>query len=188
MDWKSVTEVLRNLAESLALVAAAGYFVYRWRRGNYTHNSSLSLDLKRQRSRTESKDDLVITANVRRGENWTVELRDARVQVGWDDQKRSVPLVGIDRRSYGLGKSQEADIKHEIVDFAKPSEAKPFLQLAPGDETQYSCWVQVPSDAVCSIELVILGKRPTRSGKIAQWRASAISMPLTLAIAPASNR
>lgn len=180
MDWKAAAEVLRNLTEAFALVAAAGYFVYRWRRGNYTHNSSISCERRRQPSRAQSKDYLTITASIRRGENWTVELRDARVQVRWgggERERETKPLIGIYRRSFKLSKSEDAGIEHEVVEF-KPSERKPFLQRAPRDETQYACWLEVPSEAVCSLELVALGKRPTLSGRIAQWRASAISMPL----------
>jgi hypothetical protein len=63
---------------------------------------------------------------------------------------------------------------HFVVNFGEPHEK--LLMLTPSEKTSFSCHFRVPKDAICTVELAVVGKKPY-SPVTGQWRASKVSMP-----------
>ena len=213
MDAKIYSEIAKNWGEVLAIaIGGGGYFLYRASRGAFTHNLSLSVKCRRKPSRNADRDYLAVTVNISKGERYTVELHDAAVKVSWQNGEqiltRVSPLSEVDRKHTKPEKLSARDWKGNVIPgrflerrlivFEETAWVDPFLRLAPGDQTQFSCCFEVPSTAVCTVEVAVVGKRawpswltgrgikrtwPTQlthgSNKVGQWRASAVSMPLS---------
>lgn len=174
-------EGAKGVAEILAVAAAALFFVHKWASGYLLINASVSLGTTRQKSSGSGKDVLAVMATIVKGDRNSLELHDGRVRVSWQGGQAVVPLVGVDRRSYQTERTGKWE--RRIVDFQSQSRENPFLWLAPGEEATLSAWVEVPTDAVCTVEAVTLGSRcrwPLKP-RLGQWRASAISAPIVVA-------
>jgi hypothetical protein len=213
MDAKVCSEIAKNWTEVLAIaIGGGGYFLYRASRGAFTHNLSLSLKCRRKPNPNADRDYLALTVNISKGERYTVELHDAAVRVSWPNGEqistRVSPLSEVDRKHTKPEKLSAKDWKGNVIPghflerrlivFGEMAWVDPFLRLAPGDQTQFSCCFDVPHAAVCTLEVVVVGKRAwpswltgrgskrawpswlTRgSKKVGQWRASAVSAPLS---------
>lgn len=194
-------EDFKNLTEGIAIIVGGVYFLYRSGRGSFTHNLSLSLDCSRKANPTADRDYLAVTVKISKGERYTVELHDAKVRVNdvilplnevYRKHTKPEKLEAKDRK----GKVMQGEfIERRVIDFAQNAWLAPFLRLAPGDQTQLSCWLDVPHAAICTLEVVVVGKRVWPSWiqrtrpfswwyargpgrKVGQWRASAISLLL----------
>lgn len=166
----------RDLLEVFALFAATLFFFYRFITGYFITNLSLSVTSFRQGSHSGGKDFLVVVAKLSKGERGSLSIHDAQVEVSWNGGKMQKPLIGIDRRSFTTDRSGSTERK--VIDFGRGSKKAPFLRLTPGEETHFSCYLEVPSESVCSVDVIVLGQNPA-SSLVGQWRASTISMPMT---------
>lgn len=224
---KEWAEIAKNFAEALGIIVGGGYFLYRSSRGAFTHNLSLCVECTRTNIPRTDSDCLTITAKLSKGERFTVELHDAQVRVRWPKGDQTLwptlrpdeiesntvsqtrHLSELERKHTKKEKIQAKGWKGQIfpgrflerrrIDLTHPEPAwvDPFLRLTPGEQTQFSCWLAVPHTAVCTVELIVLGKRAwpawlSRRGKekvllsrlergskkVPQWRASAVSAPL----------
>jgi len=171
-------ENLRNLTEVFAFIAAVIFFGYKFLTGYFITNLSLSLACSRQESLQEGKDHLAVVARLSKGERGSLDLHDAQVRASWSSDQLIKPLIGIERQSFETEKLGEAERK--VINFKCRSKTAPFLRLTPGEETSFACYFEVPSESICVVELIVLG-RLRRIKPIGQWRASAISTPLTKA-------
>ena len=62
-------------------------------------------------------------------------------------------------------------MKVACIDWDQVDNGRPRLHLAPGESTQYSNVFRVPRGATCTVEAIVIGKRPV-STRFGQWRAS----------------
>ena len=167
-------EDTKNLAEVFAFGSAAIFFLYKAITGYLITNLSISLSSSRHTAIDENTDWLTIVAKLTKGDRGSLDLHDAKVRVRWQEGEITERLIGYTRQGYK--NEPVGGITRTIVDFDSVHQLKPFLRLSPGEETSFSCYVEIPSDQVCTIELTVIGKmrRDRQSG---QWKASTISIP-----------
>jgi|HubBroStandDraft_1064217.scaffolds.fasta_scaffold331560_1 hypothetical protein len=168
---------IKDLAQILAWIAAAGFFTYKAISGYFVVDASLRLDCERKRAR--SRDFLSVTATLKKGERGAIALVDARVRVrnGGNSATIGEPqeLVGIRRLSY----ASDGDEKKKIT-FDRFSQDS-TLNFAPGDEMQFSAFFDVGTDDAYVIEAVVLARRVVPwigRPRFTQWRSSRVSLPL----------
>ncbi len=167
---------LYEVVQTLALAIAAVVFILRWSSGFFYVNLSLSLSTDRSKA-GEASDYLIVTAFIAKENYAAIELHDAKARVSWHNQSgpNSVvkELVGIYRliteRLNGVVKVTEW----------KKSRTAPLLQFPPHDRCHFACYFEVPSNAVCTVEVVVIGlKRNAILRRRPQWRVSSISIPV----------
>jgi hypothetical protein len=192
MDAKTWAEFVKNCAEALAIiVGGGGYFLYRSLRGAFTSNLSLSLSCARTKIPDTTEDWVAVKAKLSKGDRYSIELHDAQIRVSGPGVTTVCErFVGIDRRSYdtepikddkgnAIGKTRKA------IAFDRIAKSVPLLVLTPGEQTQFAHYVKVPSNSICTLEVVVVAKRwyhrwlrwEPNADKLGQWRASAVSMP-----------
>jgi hypothetical protein len=166
---------IKDIAQVTALLSTGAYFLYKLFVGQLIVNLSLSATC--QRFSLEGQPDDIVVCNIllKKGERGTVELHDAQIKATFNGKFITQPLLGIDRRSCITESISEKKIKK--INWEKRSEKSPFLNLSPGEESNFSCRIFVPKGEVCDIEFILLGKRKNHQ-KVSQWRASCISVPI----------
>jgi len=160
---------LLDWVQLLALLAAGVYFTVRVLQGWLIVNVSLSIATERIGLRV-GKDGLAIAVTITKGSVGSVRIEDTLVRVvspnGFVGRE---PLTGtrrviIDPVSYQIDPDFQERSKNVLYRFP------------PGESTVWSCWLEVPSEEVCTVEVVVIGhQRPSRFP--AQWRASSVSLP-----------
>jgi hypothetical protein len=179
---------VRALAEIFALVAAGVYFLYRLLSGYFFVNLSLALDCTRQRIRASAEDYLVVTATLTKGDKDSLRLHDAKVSVTWPGNESPEPkaLNGIDRKNHN-NVSRDGKQKMVINNFRETNTDRPLLNMTPNEMTSFSCYFEVPHDAICTVELAVLGEKvfkpesklwPKLFSPMVQWQASKVAMPI----------
>jgi hypothetical protein len=176
MEAKDFFDILKNIATTFALAAGGGYFIWKARSGYQIINVKLSLATSRSPiADSTDRDHLSISATFAKGDRGSVFIEDAQVRVKpATEVAREMPLAGVERLS-NQAITKGTRVRHQVL-WNTRSEDSPFLNLTPGEETQFGCYIDVPRDQPCSVEVVFLGHRPS-STRIGQWRASGVSMP-----------
>lgn len=169
IDWPTTIQMWANLAQVAAVFGALIYFGYRLVIGYLVVNVSISIELLRASS-ASGRDHLAVTVHLKKGEHGAMVLHDVAGRVTWSDGATDIAFAGFDRLTY------EQHENRARIRIDKPSSSKPLLTLPPGEETMIAAHVEVPSSAVCTVQVVVLGKimGGTRYG---QWRASAACLP-----------
>jgi hypothetical protein len=178
-------ETAKALAETIALIGAAGFFAYKIFAG-YLYVSLAVFVRSERRHLDEERDAIVVIIRLKKTGTGMIRLHDAQVlflPVG--GSSTALPLIGLQRRGQKaetIG-SRLSDwqgtvpIQRKIVDWDSSHESEARLQLAPGDETQFACHHVIPRAAVCAIELTILGQGRTWPN-VGEWKASHVSLPV----------
>ena len=141
-------ENIKDIAQIVALLGAGIFFIYKMITGYLRVNLSLAIECQRQKSVVGGADDLVVSLKLQKGPTGSVTLHDAQVRVSYEG---TVQALSVSTKS-------------------------PLLRLVPGEETQLAVACAVPVNAVCLVEVVIVGRR-IRSHPFCQWRASSVSLP-----------
>lgn len=189
-QWKTGTEIVKSLAEVFALLAAGGYFSYRWFTGYFVTNLSLSVSCRRG-SGDPDHEILAVSIALSKGDRGSIILHDASVRISWGRELEFAKvrrLIGVDRRSFGRQRPgdyrsrRDQEIvnrrRHEWKRIAwnRLSRTVPQLNLTPGEQTSFSCLVEVPAGMACLVEVAVLGQNPHWQ-RLGQWRSSIISLP-----------
>ncbi len=170
MEW------VKDLFQVVALMAAAGFFLYKVIAGHLFPNLEVSLDCSRQPNSHSGKDFLKITVTLTKGEYGTLRIHDVQARITSENSAaRFVSFIGVDRRSFLCERFNGQERK--IIDWVNRSKQNPFLQISPKEKTQFSAYTEIPQEVPCAIDVAILGKI-LASWKFGQWRASCISLPL----------
>jgi hypothetical protein len=171
-----MAEDAKAIAETIALISAAGFFVYKIIEGYFYVDLSLSVSSTRSHS-TDGADLLVITAKLKKGSRGSIRLHDMQARLTYGEQVQCRTFVGFHRQSYTTAPVGCTDRK--VVNWDKLSESRPLLRLPPNEETEFSCYAEVPKRAVCIVEVAVLGGRENPWSGLGQWKASHVSTPLT---------
>jgi len=168
MGGNAVLADARNLIEIIALLAAGGFFLYKLIDGWGLLN--LSLELKANRKERNELDLVVITLKLSKGDRGSVELHSVELRCATEDREPElvrIPLI------HPLKLKLDGDLQEDEtrVKWGQIDDDRPPIHLPPGESTEYSHVFRVPHGALCSVEALVIGKRPlsTRRG---QWRAS----------------
>jgi hypothetical protein len=174
LEWlRTHGEVAKVWAECFAYVSGGAFLIYKVLSGYFL--TDLSLKISCERFTLAGVDNLSVTATVKKGDKGAIRIHDARVRI--TDAVGTIlhekALIGTNRLSFNTD-----DSARMTATFHRDSKT-PWLSLPPGDKTQFAAHFDVPLGIACLVEVVILGKKLWWGGKAAQWRASAVSFPMT---------
>lgn len=170
----------RHVAEIIALLSGAAFFAYKAISGYLITNVSIKLRCVRQHIPGATDDHLKVTITLEKGDRGTVQIHDVQARVCTAIGKlppifeTDFDSLGVDRRSFkhkSFGNTERA-----VINWDRLSQTSPFLNLSPGEKTDFSFLAKVPSGIPCMIYCCVLGRR-RGSPRIAQWRASSVSLP-----------
>ncbi len=161
---------IKDIAQVLAWVAAALYFGYQAISGYFLVNVSLSVDTERRKSHNEDKDFLKVTVSVEKGDRGTLHLYDAKLRIRQNGEWHKP----IDIEVVRFGHIQENGL---TINFGKTVKDR-SLNITPGEKAIFAEWTEVDSDSPCLVEAHIMGTRIS-SFYVAQWKTSAVSLPIT---------
>jgi hypothetical protein len=159
---------IKTVAEIIALISAAVFFIYKLVDGWGLVN--LSIELKAERKPGPESDLVSVLLKLVKGDRGSLELQTIELKcksaAGPPDIVRITLNYPLKLRANTGLKDEETRVHWETID-----EKRPLIHLPPGESTQYSQMFTVPRGAPCTVEAIVVGKRPvsTRRG---QWRAS----------------
>jgi len=137
----------RHLAEIMALLSAAVFFAYKAISGYLITKLTIKRRSMRQHIPGANHDHLKVTITLEKGDRGTVQIHDVQGRVCTANGK--LPLVfetdldslGVDRRSFkhkSFGNTERA-----LINWEKLSQTSPFLNLSPGEKTDFSFLAKV---------------------------------------------
>ena len=122
----------KELAEFLALVSAAVFFLYKAYTGYFRVNLSLSLACQRRPNNGKADDTLVLSLRMKKGVNGSLTLHDVAARVSDGQSTRIIHFVGIARSGMRL---PEGPNGRATIDWSQPAKS-PFLKLIPDEEVE----------------------------------------------------
>lgn len=172
----------KTVIEILAYGAALAFFLYKAIAGYLITQMGLTIACKRAHSTAAGTDHLAAVATLKKGKTGTLRLHDAQARLTLPTGSLPpIELIGVERLTFVKDKLKWPNLRRTKPTRRKIewrlAEKNAFLNLAPGDQTQFSCSTVVPSDVAVKVEVVVLGQR-WGSIKRSQWRASTISLPV----------
>src|SRR5260221_1888865 len=179
-DIPRCLQIAKAIAETLALVLAFLFFLFKTYVGYLTSNLSLTVDCKRYAAAAQpgqkATDYLAVTASVKKGENgllrlFLAEARVAGVGTNWNEKKP------FDIKRIGYNRTRVLERKGNAIAWDEENKCFPLLQLPPGDGTHFACCFEVPSTNVYLVDVVIMGRGKFPKLMLSQWRASRVSIP-----------
>ena len=139
---------ISELAQALALLAAAGFFLWKLVAGYLFCNLSVQLGLTRI-ARYSGRDYLNVDIKLTKGDRSSLLLKRIQVSV----KQGNAPLPST-------------DLESPII-----PDGSRMIRLTPGESTHFSYICEVPSDSMCYVEVVIEGKSSWLT--TGHWKASA---------------
>lgn len=169
------TAIADVIIKGAALVGTAVFFGYKTVSGFHNQNLSLALNCQRHAGNGAAGPDyLILTVGIERGATAAMRLEVLEARFTWESGgSRQQEVIRIPFRRLAIGPSEEvfSQVKWDETDANHP-----YLYLSPGEKTSFACAVSVPANALCTIDVVAVGRRrPTTFS--AQWRASTIAAP-----------
>jgi hypothetical protein len=170
-------ENARTLAEICAYAAALVFFIYKALAGYLVTDLRLKVECKRTHTDDPTTDRLSISATAKKGQKGLLKLHDAQARVSVvGTVPQILELTGIERLTFCKDTDKwPGKTRRKIV--WQTATKNPFLNLAPGDEGQFSCACEITRSLAATVEVVILGRR-LLSCKRGQWRSSVVSLPI----------
>lgn len=180
-----------NLAEIFALLSAALFFGYKVFTGYFRINLSVAVVCHRQKLDGTNMDVLVITALLERGAEGSLRLHNAQVKITTSGRADCFDFPGIRRSAY----SDETENNDDFgpgggvrINWEENHSESPYICMTPKEKTELALFCEVTSGEVCRDEVAIAGRkvlsrynilrRALPSPRMAQWKASAISLPI----------
>jgi hypothetical protein len=127
-------------------------------------NLSVSLTLKRKK-KNEDYDYLIAKLILKKGDRGGAGIRviEFRNRHGTNQEVKTVDTI----QRQEIVKTERG--KPWTVTWDKQDKSQHFLRLAPNESTQFSQFWQVPKDAECTVDVVVVAKR-NLSFRRGQWR------------------
>jgi hypothetical protein len=173
---KDFAQTAQSLVTAIAVLLGGAFFIYKVRSGYHITNLKLSLSCKRQACPGSSTEDyVVVTTKIAKLDRGSVEIHDliASFSIASNPNPTEVRFGGIRRCSF---EPANDGTSAKRINSDKISKTSPFLRLSPGEETEFSCYHQVPRTEPCTASVVLLGKRAS-SSRFGQWKASCVLLP-----------
>jgi hypothetical protein len=159
-------EDYKNIAEAVALVMAALFFLFKLISGYLVSNLTLSLTAKRVKHPTEPGMALLaVDLTLTKGDRESALLKNVTI---------TVTPVGEPAERKPLASPSIEGLKR-------------MIRLAAGEGTQFSEVWNIPIDSVCHIEAAVdarVGFMPSVVPLEAHWKASAVSLPSAQLVIP----
>ena len=158
-------------AQLVALVAAAGFFFAKAAAGYFLVNMSIDASATRQRL-SDGQDAIAVTVRLAKGGNGGLRIHDTLVTVSWPSGEITTVLKGVSRPELQRKKAA----RFHILTPPRENPGRAQYGLPPGDATAFSTSVQVPWDAICTIDAVVIGRKWLNRWP-GQWRTTIVSLP-----------
>jgi hypothetical protein len=173
MNWFDA----QAITATWGFLCAGGFFLFKAAYGYNNVNCSIGVTCERQH-RDGGTDFVSATVTIDKGPNTALSLLHGEVRFSAAEISQPVPL-----HLHRLKASEGGPASLSIAwDAPAPENA---LFVSPGEKMHFACFAEVPRDEPCLVEAIILGRkrlrRPnsrTSTGFLAQWRATAVSLPL----------
>ena len=158
-------------AQLVALVAAAVFFFAKAAAGYFLVNMSIDASATRH-SVSDREDAIAMTVRLSKGGNGGLRIHDTLVTVSWPGGEITTELNGVSRLELQRMKGARFQIRRP----PRENPGRPQYGLPPGDATAFSASVQVPRDAICTIDAVVIGRKWLNRWP-GQWRTTIVSLP-----------
>lgn len=170
-------ETASNLAQIAAFVGAFVYFTFKVIEGQTSINMSLDIDIDRRRSPTTGQDYLGITLTLSKGVHGMLVIHrvEARVTSLIHEHEFDTVCAFDSTRRIAIETDTTKLLQH--VDWKSEDSDVPCVRIGNNETIPFSAFVVVPSQLPVAVNVVVAGRR-FRSPMRAQWRASAVSMPI----------
>jgi hypothetical protein len=147
------TDTVKNIAETVAIAAAALFFLAKAWRGYLYSNLSLDLSLSRFAVANSGKDRLVVSIILKKGDRGALSLSSLKV---------SATPVGSSAEFGEIGAIKLPDIDRPLV-------------LTPGESTSFGYFTEIDADENVEVQILAQGKTG-RFFRTGYWKASSISL------------
>ena len=162
---------LELILTKAAVIAGAGFFLWKVAAGWLVVNVEISIETDRQ-SETDDKDLLAFKINLKKGNTDTLQIKDIQARVRTEDE--SLPAIEI----FSFAEIHKLNAKNVIVDWNSPHKKdERNISLSPTESFHLGRFVRVPKDVPVIVEAVLHGTR-TLWWKGFQWRTSVASLPV----------
>ncbi len=155
----------------LGIAAAAGFFLWKLFTGWLIINLQVSLDLQRQRY-DEKNDILAIQVNLKKGATDTLWIQDVSVRVT-PHGTASLPTV------IEFSELTQLAVGDKKLNWAASHPEGKKITLSPDESVQLARTALVPKGTSALVEAAVFGDRTFWSQGF-QWRASAVSLPVSI--------
>lgn len=179
-NHKSAVEALKAAVEILAYLSALLFFLVKVYGGGYlTANVAMSIACNRQRAPNPPGGDdyLSVTITVKKGSTRTIRLLCGTVRVRELGSGRLVDrCLEVKRVDYDRDRILNGDCTG--VNWPAFRKGYEFLNMPPGDESQFATVFRVHNGEACQLEVLIFGRSKLFKINVSEWRASATSLPV----------
>jgi hypothetical protein len=154
MDWLLAnSEHIQKLAEAIALICAAFFFIWKTSSGYLFVNLSVEIKLARTPKRDDAANHyLVTTVKLIKGDRASLLLRKLHLVI-----------------------ETASDSKKADLDIST-GENRDIMRLTPGETYQFASYCEIPADSACTVHAFVEGKK-RQSARTAYWHVSAVSVP-----------
>jgi hypothetical protein len=178
MTALDLSEIVKNYATAVGVVATGLYFALRLRLGYFIQNLTLEVDLSRSPNPVVATNDFVAAKiSITKGDRNTTRLYSLELYVSWPGCKKAEyrRVATIQRLAFDYLKGPATHIH-----FGEVHSTNPLLNVTPGESIVMAEIFEVPTDVPCTVEAILIGKKKGGSKHWGQWRASAVSAPRTV--------
>ena len=172
--WPTVEQMKDGLTV-VGIFLGAMFFMYKVLAGWMLLNLSVSLDLQRVHSANDKEDYLLIKSKLTKGDVDGMRIQHAELQITPDPEgKLSYKTMRL-AEIYRLAVTTAGDVSWD-----QPDKGNPTLTLALSETLEASQYLKVSREVAYKVEIVVIGSRLNVPilPQTAQWRASAVSVPL----------
>lgn len=166
-------ENIKIMCEVIALIAGAGFFLFKAIAGLFYVSLSLEVNSDKRRSLNDNEDILIIDLSLTGGENAILDVHKIQGRIEYNETAHIFDFDGVERLNIDSN-SKELKIKVPWQSWTKHK-----YRIGVKETTSFAKELTVPSNSVCKIEVVVVDRRKlfNFSKSISQWRTSDISMP-----------
>jgi hypothetical protein len=170
----TLLDYLKVAVEIIAYISVAIFFLFKAFSGAFYVSLSLALNTDKRKNLNDKDDVLEIALTLTGGENAMLDIYKIEGKVTSDTFKENFNFEGVE--CFTLVSGNEGEV---VPSWKIPSKTK--YRIAPKGITSFSARVNIPKDAICKIEVIVVGRRSNitlRKQAFGQWRASQFSFPL----------
>jgi hypothetical protein len=164
--------ILLEKAQFAALILAGLFFAYKLLTGWLMANLSLSRNLERT-TKGDGGDRVVVAITLTKGSLGSAWIHSTEVRASWPDGSVSGTHEGTSR----LEISKSSGVRTVNQPWQQAARKRPLYRLPPNESTVWSCVIDVPAEATCLIQTIVIGVQSPNRWQPAQWRCSLISVP-----------
>jgi hypothetical protein len=165
---------IKTIFEILAYISAAIFFIFKAYSGAFYVSLSLNLNSDKRKRLNEQEDMLVIDMTLTGGENAMLDIYKIEGKIAYNTVENVFDFEGAQRLTVN-NINNELEIIHPWTIYSADK-----YRISVKESTIFAKELIVPNNAICKIEIIVVGSRKNIFGgkpTISQWRASQISLP-----------